>query len=108
MTFFEYALLNPRVLTRLIRPRTKTLNQLAPVRNVKKNIHLVETSHALRKAQADTLSNHAVVAPKWHDSLDSISLDDEVYTMVVAHEFFDALPFHLLEVLPFAFLPITL
>lgn len=39
---------------------------------------------------------------QWHDNLDEIAPTDEQYTMVLAHEFFDALPFHLIEV---GFLP---
>jgi NADH dehydrogenase [ubiquinone] 1 alpha subcomplex assembly factor 7 len=34
----------------------------------------------------------------WHDSIDDIPQDSDEYTMLLAHEFFDALPIHLLEV----------
>jgi len=34
----------------------------------------------------------------WHDSIDDIPQDAGEYTMLLAHEFFDALPIHLLEV----------
>lgn len=34
----------------------------------------------------------------WHDSIDKIPQDSGEYTMLVAHEFFDALPIHVLEV----------
>ncbi|KAH9044050.1 putative S-adenosyl-L-methionine-dependent methyltransferase-domain-containing protein [Lactarius deliciosus] len=33
----------------------------------------------------------------WHDSIDDIPAANGIYTMLVAHEFFDALPFHLIE-----------
>lgn len=33
-----------------------------------------------------------------HSSLEEIPRDVETFTMLVAHEFFDALPFHLLQV----------
>ena len=36
----------------------------------------------------------------WHDSIDQISPDPQKFTLVLAHEFFDALPFHLLQVSP--------
>ena len=64
---------------------------------VRKTVHLVENSAGLRDVQARTLDAHSK-SITWHDSLDSIPLDDEAYTMLIAHEFFDALPFHLLEV----------
>lgn len=34
----------------------------------------------------------------WHDMIEDIHEDGDLYTMLIAHEFFDALPFHLLEV----------
>lgn len=34
----------------------------------------------------------------WHDSIDDIPQDSGEYTMLVAHEFFDALPIHVVEV----------
>jgi NADH dehydrogenase [ubiquinone] 1 alpha subcomplex assembly factor 7 len=75
--------------------------QLSPARGVKKHVHLVETSETLRDVQSKTLeawSKVPGITLHWHDSLDSIPLVDNAYTMLIAHEFFDALPFHLLEV----------
>ena len=48
--------------------------------------HLVETSRALRARQADTL---AAYAPTWHDSADTLP---DLPTLLIANEFFDALP----------------
>jgi SAM-dependent MidA family methyltransferase len=69
-------------------------------------VHLVETSAALRALQDTRLSPSAVkygCTFEWHDSLDQIPPTDEEYTMVLAHEFFDALPFHTIEVLLLGF-----
>jgi len=52
------------------------------------SVHLVETSPQLRLAQADNL--HAAT-PEWHDSIDSLP---EGFSLMVANEFFDALPIH--------------
>lgn len=49
-------------------------------------VHLVETSPALRARQAATLAGHA---PRWHDSVDSLPGGP---LFLVANEFFDALP----------------
>ncbi|RDB26124.1 Protein arginine methyltransferase NDUFAF7, mitochondrial [Hypsizygus marmoreus] len=64
-----------------------------------KDIHLVENSLAMREAQKAKLSHSAERAGcelHWHDHIDTISRSD-AYSMVVAHEFFDALPFHVLQ-----------
>lgn len=49
-------------------------------------VHLVEASPALRRLQADKL---AAVAPVWHDGLDGLP---DGPAIVIANEFFDALP----------------
>lgn len=49
-------------------------------------IHLVETSPALREAQRNTLE---AFAPRWHDSLDTVPEGPAIF---IANEFFDALP----------------
>ncbi len=52
--------------------------------------HLVEVSPALRRRQADTLRSHTDdPAPVWHDSLAEVP---EGPMLVIANEFFDALP----------------
>ena len=63
----------------------------------------METSHPLRSVQEQALKPFAENYGwkiQWHDSLDAIAQADNQYTMVLAHEFFDALPFHLIEVSP--------
>ena len=49
------------------------------------DVHLVETSPVLRKAQAERLPDAA-----WHDDLSTLPADGPL--LVVANEFFDALP----------------
>ncbi|PSS36776.1 hypothetical protein PHLCEN_2v1407 [Hermanssonia centrifuga] len=63
-------------------------------------IHLVETSNAMQRMQEERLQSTAKKYGwdvQWHSSLQDVAHDTQVYTMVLAHEFFDALPFHLLE-----------
>jgi SAM-dependent MidA family methyltransferase len=66
-----------------------------------KQVHLVETSAPMRSVQEDALSASAQklgCALTWHDSLESVPHDPTLYTMFIAHEFFDALPIHIVEV----------
>lgn len=50
------------------------------------DLHLVETSPALRAAQRDAL---AARSPSWHDSVDAVPDGPAIF---IANEFFDALP----------------
>ena len=52
-------------------------------------LHLVETSAALRQVQAETLAGTGPT-PVWHDDVHGLPVDPPL--LVVANEFFDALP----------------
>ncbi|KAI9508435.1 DUF185-domain-containing protein [Russula earlei] len=78
----------------------RTLSQFPHTWGSVKHAHLVESSPALRAVQEKKLQawdgEHGLKL-HWHDSIDDVPEADGVYTMLVAHEFFDALPFHLIE-----------
>ena len=61
------------------------------------NVHLVETSPAMRALQQAKLE-HFHIKIHWHNSINEITFSPSEYTMLVAHEFFDALPIHILQV----------
>ncbi|OBZ72104.1 NADH dehydrogenase [ubiquinone] complex I, assembly factor 7 [Grifola frondosa] len=78
----------------------RVLSQFPAARSVVEDIHLVETSAAMQSAQGAKL--FPMVRKNgwnltWHSSVDDIRQDAEKYTLILAHEFFDALPFHLLQ-----------
>ena len=52
------------------------------------SLHLVETSPRLKRRQTETLAG-APLRPAWHDRLDELSAG---FLLLVANEFFDALP----------------
>ena len=54
------------------------------------SLHLVEISPRLKARQAEALAN-APLAPNWHDSLREVP---EGPVILIANEFFDALPIH--------------
>lgn len=58
------------------------------------SVHLVETSPVLRRRQAETLAG---TAPAWHERLSGVP---EGPILVLANEFFDALPVHQLVRVP--------
>ena len=69
----------------------------------------METSPAMRTAQEATLGPLAEThgwSLTWHDSIEQIPYDAGMFTLLLAHEFFDALPFHLIQVrlLPYRYL----
>ncbi|KAI6155219.1 DUF185-domain-containing protein [Pisolithus tinctorius] len=64
------------------------------------NVHLVETSPAMRTLQESKLKHivhNGSPGLVWHDALDDVPRSPNTYTILVAHEFFDALPVHLIE-----------
>lgn len=68
------------------------------------SIHLVEMSSPMRKLQESALSpfSSAGVEITWSDTLEEVQDADEgTFTMLVAHEFFDVLPVHVLQVSSF-------
>ena len=79
----------------------QTLSQLPHSRASIKHVHLVESSPSLRVVQQKKLEpwdGKNGLKIHWHDSIDDVPAANGIYTMLVAHEFFDALPFHLIEV----------
>lgn len=68
----------------LMQDALRALSRAAPT--LRPALHLVETSPVLREAQATRL---AAAAPTWHDSIDTLP---RAPTLVIANEFFDALP----------------
>ncbi|KAI8980089.1 DUF185-domain-containing protein [Trametes punicea] len=85
----------------LMRDVLRVFSQFPAARSATKEIHLVETSPKMRSAQEAKLSPLAERHSwrlHWHDALDQIKCDNSKFTLVLAHEFFDALPFHLLQV----------
>ncbi|KAK0480196.1 S-adenosyl-L-methionine-dependent methyltransferase [Armillaria novae-zelandiae] len=65
-----------------------------------KRVHLVETSPSMRALQNDnllTFSQKGGWDLAWNESIDEIEPSSGDYTMLVAHEFFDALPVSMLE-----------
>ncbi|KAL1739332.1 S-adenosyl-L-methionine-dependent methyltransferase, partial [Schizophyllum fasciatum] len=57
------------------------------------SVHLVETSQPMRKLQKAKLSGFKYDI-QWYDAVDDVPKQDDgkTFTMVLAHEFFDALP----------------
>lgn len=85
----------------------RTWFQFPECRSAIKSIHLVETSSHLKKVQVEKLSVSSMNNIEtrnllhWHESLDDIPTSTSTpntFTMVIAHEFFDALPVHIIEV----------
>lgn len=74
------------------------LRVVAKFSNKIEDIHLVETSPAMRNLQKEKLHLVAKAGCQlhWHDSINDITPSNH-FSLVVAHEFFDALPVHVLQ-----------
>ncbi|MDH3232526.1 MAG: class I SAM-dependent methyltransferase [Alphaproteobacteria bacterium] len=65
----------------------RTIGKIAPAFDAAVAVHLVETSPALRAAQASALG----ARPHWHEAIEDVP---QAPTILIANEFFDALPIH--------------
>jgi len=82
----------------------RTWFQFPECRSAIKAIHLVETSPHLKKTQLDKIRAPLITTAEthdllhWHNALEDIPAPNpSAFTMVIAHEFFDALPVHIME-----------
>ncbi len=56
----------------------------------------------MRALQEEKLCSHQNVRLHWHDSITEIKPSHDKFTFIVAHEFFDALPVHVIQASFFA------
>ena len=96
----------------LLADALRAWSQFPGMKSALKELRLVETSPSMRNLQGETLKktledckkrgmNMDAGSVEWHDSLDDVrnaSRADGVFTMLVAHEFFDALPVDIIQV----------
>ncbi|KAI0342727.1 DUF185-domain-containing protein [Trametopsis cervina] len=78
----------------------RVFSQFPAARAAVKEVTLVENSDSMQKLQQEKLQplvdgNKWTIA--WANSIEEVNPSEGQYTMIIAHEFFDALPFHLLE-----------
>ncbi|KAF9269976.1 DUF185-domain-containing protein [Marasmius fiardii PR-910] len=75
----------------------RVITLLTRVMKPQVQVHLVENSSSMRTIQQENLDRQGNLEIQWHDSIESIPPSGDAYTMLMAHEFFDALPFHVLK-----------
>lgn len=82
----------------------RTFKSIQAFKTVHLSIRLVENSPFMRELQKKKLCGHAGTGPSitedriaWFDHIDQVGKDDERWTMIIAHEFFDALPVHIFQ-----------
>jgi len=74
----------------------RVVRQVSDAREALESVHLVEMSGWLREVQRGVLRDTEVEVI-WYDSIEEVEGRDDVYTMIVANEFLDALPVHVIE-----------
>ena len=64
------------------------------------SVHLVESSPHLREVQKQKLeeAGFGAVDTQWWGNVSEVPKSEDEFTVVVAHEFFDAMPIHIFEV----------
>ncbi|KAG8744635.1 hypothetical protein FRC11_013347, partial [Ceratobasidium sp. 423] len=76
----------------------KTFRSIGQIRDRVQAVHLVETSARLQEEQKNRLGARiSKGALHWHDRVEDIPKNDDVFTLFVAHELFDAIPIHIIE-----------
>jgi SAM-dependent MidA family methyltransferase len=99
----------------LLADMLRTFSRFGGFFHTLKEIHLVETSPGLMQVQHDAIADALSKAGKklvaadkevleddeirieWFPLIDSVPIQNDTWSMVVAHEFFDALPMHIFE-----------
>ncbi|KAK2460941.1 hypothetical protein APHAL10511_007411 [Amanita phalloides] len=78
----------------------RVMSQLTSQGSPLKHLHLIESSRAMRTLQERKLQSNVEKLGceiSWHDTLEELQPSPGVFTMLIAHEFFDALPIHVLQ-----------
>ncbi|KAF8623719.1 hypothetical protein AX17_007416 [Amanita inopinata Kibby_2008] len=78
----------------------RVMSQLKSLRSPLKHLHLIESSSAMRSIQEITLRPAVEKLGcdiSWHNTLEELGPSPDIFTMLIAHEFFDALPIHILQ-----------
>ncbi|KZP00600.1 DUF185-domain-containing protein [Calocera viscosa TUFC12733] len=84
----------------LLADMLRTFSSFRGVSQSLTTINMVENSRVMRELQKTALQSSAAaqnIELEWHDDLEELEADPNTYTMLVAHEFFDAMPIHMLE-----------
>ncbi|PLW25454.1 hypothetical protein PCASD_23797 [Puccinia coronata f. sp. avenae] len=83
----------------------RTFKSIKAFNHVDFSIHLVENSLFMRELQEQKLFSFDNLQGKisWFDRIDQVGKVDDQWTMVIAHEFFDALPVHIFQKTPMGF-----
>ncbi|KAL5634726.1 hypothetical protein ACGC1H_002685 [Rhizoctonia solani] len=85
----------------LMNDMLRTLESIGQTRGRVQAVHLVETSVRLQEEQKNRLGARIPeTLLHWHDRVEDIPKDDNAFTLLVAHEFFDAIPIHIIEKTP--------
>ncbi|KAF8697760.1 hypothetical protein AX14_001191 [Amanita brunnescens Koide BX004] len=78
----------------------RVMSQLTSPGSPLKHLHLVESSRAMRSVQEQKLQSNIQklgCTISWHDTLEELQPSPHMFTMLVAHEFFDALPINVMQ-----------
>ncbi|CUA68493.1 NADH dehydrogenase [ubiquinone] complex I, assembly factor 7 [Rhizoctonia solani] len=76
----------------------RTFESIGQTRGRIQSVHLVETSARLQEEQRKRLGTRiSETLLHWHNRAEDIPKDDSTFTLLVAHEFFDAIPIHIIE-----------